>query len=37
MTVNVARRRAKGAADGGADTSDGPIGEIGQTLFSCPA
>jgi hypothetical protein len=37
MTVNVARRRAKRAADGRADTSDGPIGEIGQTLFSCPA
>jgi hypothetical protein len=37
MTVNVARRRAKRAGDGGAGTSDGPIGEIGQTLFSCPA
>jgi hypothetical protein len=36
MTVNVARRRAKAAA-GGPDRSDGPIGEIGQTLFSCPA
>jgi hypothetical protein len=36
MTVNVARRRAKAAA-GGTDRSDGPIGEIGQTLFGCPA
>ena len=36
MTVNVARRRAKAAA-GGPDKSDGPIGEIGQTLFGCPA
>jgi hypothetical protein len=36
MTVNVARRRAK-AAGGGTDRSDGPIGEIGQTLFGCPA
>lgn len=37
MTVNVARRRAKAAPAGGADTSNGPIGEIGQTVFSCPA
>ncbi|HTG42259.1 MAG TPA: hypothetical protein VK697_11670 [Methylomirabilota bacterium] len=36
MTVNVARRRAKAAA-GGTDRSDGPSGEIGQTLFGCPA
>ena len=36
MTVNVARRRAKAAA-GGTDRSDGPSGEIGQTLFDCPA
>jgi hypothetical protein len=36
MTVNVARRRAKAAA-GGPDRSDGPIGEIGQTVFGCPA
>ncbi len=35
MTVNVARRRAKAAA-GGPDRSDGPIGEIGQTVFGCP-
>jgi hypothetical protein len=37
MTVNVARRRAKAAAAGGTDRSDGPSGEIGQTLFGCPA
>jgi hypothetical protein len=36
MTVNVARRRAKAGA-GGTDKTDGPIGEIGQTLFGCPA
>ena len=37
MTVNVGRRRAKAAAAGGTDRSDGPSGEIGQTLFDCPA
>jgi hypothetical protein len=36
MTVNVARRRSKAAPAGGAE-SNGPIGEIGQTLFGCPA
>src|SRR5258706_11389423 len=37
MTVNVGRRRAKAAAAGGTDRSDGPSGEIGQTIFGCPA
>ena len=37
MTVNAARRRAKAVAAGGGHTSDGPTGEIGQTLFACPA
>jgi pimeloyl-ACP methyl ester carboxylesterase len=37
MTVNVARRRAKAAGAGETGRSDGPIGEIGQTLFGCPA
>src|SRR5882672_12243696 len=37
MTVDVGRRRAKAAAAGGTDRSDGPSGEIGQTIFGCPA
>jgi hypothetical protein len=38
MTVNVARRRSKGRITPGADQQSGmAIGEIGQTIFSCPA
>lgn len=38
MTVNVARRRSKGRITPGGDQQSGmAIGEIGQTIFSCPA
>jgi hypothetical protein len=38
MTVNVARRRSKGRIVPGADKQSGTaIGEIGQTIFGCPA
>ena len=38
MTVDVARRRSKGRITPGGDQQSGmAIGEIGQTIFSCPA
>ena len=38
MTVNVARRRSKGRITPGAEQQSGmAIGEIGQTIFNCPA
>jgi hypothetical protein len=38
MTVDVARRRSKGRITPGAEQGSGmAIGEIGQTIFSCPA
>ena len=38
MTVDVARRRSKGRITPGGDLQSGmAIGEIGQTIFSCPA